>query len=706
MAQYLFLFWIGAALLVSNRVVADEKDGSSDSSNAAAERFRRANELPGLYQGKVSRERLDWHWLEGGKAWYGVRTEGGRVEYYSVDMPAGVRRPLYDSSKVAAALSEVMNQAVEPENLTLEDLSVDSTGTVFSFRYSDRWWRYLIDSNELQPSDRPSGNGLPAQSRSIRSRGQGPETYIRFVNRTKAPLRLWWMKADGSRVPYGAVEPGKEREQHTFSGHAWLVTRGDSELHAAFRAVAGGGIALLEEQMTFTDEAVERSDSRGNRRAANPPVDVPWRTEVVDGNLVLVAKEGQQKVNLTSDGSRERPYQGPFLWSPDGKYLLCGQLEPGERRTITLIDSRPDKQVQPTQQTIRYDKPGDRLDIAWPRLFKVGGEKAEAIPLATDLYANPWSLGEWRWDEDSTRFTMLYNQRGHQVIRWLAVEPSSGSVSILWEESSPTFVDYAHKQQRRELPETDELLWMSERNGWCHLYLHDSRTGQLKHSVTSGEWIVRGIERLDAESRNLWVAAGGYHAGEDPYHRHLLRASLDGGTVVPITAGDGNHEWSFSPDGKYVLDRYSRVDLPPVHQVRDAFDGRLLVQLEEADWSELIAAGWQAPERFVAKGRDGETDIYGMIIRPSHFQSGKKYPVIEQIYAGPQELTSPKGSPCNSEMCNSRSLASSWSASTAWGRVTATKPFMMSAGRIWQMLGFPTDDFGSRQPPSSTRSSI
>lgn len=639
----LFLLWVATPVSGEQSIFVDEKDRSGDLRGPASVRFRQANELPERYQGKVSRERLDWHWLEDGKAWYSVRTDGGRVEYYWVDSPSGLRRPLYEPGKVAAALSKAINQAVEPGELTLEDLSVDSQGTFLSFRYAERWWRYLMEANELQPSERSAGNGLPAQSRAIRSRGQGPETFIRFVNRTKTLLRLWWCKADGSRVPYGTVQPGQEHEQHTFTGHAWLVTRGDTELHAAFRAVAGGGVALLEEQMIFTDEADQRPAARGNRRAVSPPVDVPWRTEGVDGNLVLVAKQGQQKINLTADGSRERPYQGPFLWSPDGKYLLCGQLEPGDRRTITLIDSRPDKQLQPTQQTIRYDKPGDRLDIVWPRLFKVDGETAEAIPLATDLYANPWSLGEWRWEEDSSRFTILYNQRGHQVIRWLAVEPSSGKVSVLWEESSPTFIDYAHKQQRRELPETNELLWMSERTGWCHLYLHDWLTGQLKHPVTGGEWVVRGIERLEAESRSIWVAAGGYHAGEDPYHRHLLRASLDGASVVPITAGDGNHEWVFSPDGKYILDRYSRVDLPPVHQVRDALDGRLLVQLEEADWSELLATGWQAPERFVAKGRDGKTDIYGVIVRPSHFQPDKKYPVIEQIYAGPQGAYVPKG---------------------------------------------------------------
>ncbi|MFN6205039.1 MAG: prolyl oligopeptidase family serine peptidase [Planctomycetota bacterium] len=642
-----FLNMTGAAWTKCNQGTAADDPlpltaAGHNSGSPPSARVQGARDLAGRYQGKVQRERLDWHWLDNGRAWYGVAVAPGRLEYFWVDSVAGTRKPLYQPDALAAALAAETGSSVEPAQLRLEGLSVESDGIAIVFRWADKWWRFRNDEAKLEPAERPAGQVLLPQSRVLRSRGQGPETFIRFVNQTDEPLRLWWVQADGNRTAYGTVEPGSEREQHTFAGHAWLVTRGESEVRAAFRAVEGGGEARLESEMQFRPESEQSRQGRGNRRPAPAPVDTPWRTEVVDGKLLLMAKQGDRRIELGKDGTDERPYQGPFLWSPDGQYLLCTQLEPGDRRMITLIDSRPDDQVQPKQQTIRYDKPGDRLDRAWPRLFRISPEGGEPVPLSTELYANPWSLNEFRWESDSSRFTMLYNQRGHQVLRWLSVEPSTGSTSILWEESSPTFVDYAHKQQRRELPETNELLWMSERNGWCHLYLHDSRTGEVKHPVTKGEWVVRSIVRLDAEARQVWLEAGGFHSGEDPYHRHLLRAALDGGEVVSITAGDGDHEWTFSPDGRFILDRYSRVDLPPVHQVRDALTGRLLLDLETADWGELRSAGWQVPERFVAKGRDGITDIYGIIVRPSHFEVGKKYPVIEEIYAGPQGAHVPK----------------------------------------------------------------
>jgi dipeptidyl aminopeptidase/acylaminoacyl peptidase len=643
----LFLFTVTGALAQSAAV--PPTDGPALSStprhNAGAapdERIQKARELANRYPGKVQRERLDWHWLNGGRAWYSVAVAPDQIEFFWVDSLAGIRKPLFEPIQVAAALKAETGEAVEPAALRLGGLSVEDDGSAIVFRWGEKWWRYRRDTETLEPAERPQGQELPAHSRVMRSRGQGAETSIRFVNQTSEPLRLWWVQSDGNRVPYGAVEPGAEREQHTFSGHAWVVTRGESEVWAAFRAVENGGDALLRTEMKFAAESAQARSGRGNRRPAPSSNEGPWRTEVAAGKLFLVAKQGEQRVELGSDGTPDRPYQGPFLWSPDGQYLLCTQLEPGDRRTLTLIDSRPDDQVQPRQQTQRYDKPGDRLDLAWPRLFRITAEGGELIQLSTELFPNPWSLGEFRWETDGQRFTMFYNQRGHQVLRWLSVEPASGAVSVLWEESSPTFIDYAQKQQRRDLPETNELLWMSERNGWCHLYLHDARTGAVKQPVTTGDWVVRSIVQLDPEKRQVWVEAGGFHSGEDPYHRHLLRASLDGGEVVPITSGDGDHEWTFSPDGRFILDRFSRVDLPPVHQVRDAVDGRLLVELETADWSALRAAGWQVPERFVAKGRDGVTDIYGVIVRPSHFQPGRKYPVIEEIYAGPQGAHVPK----------------------------------------------------------------
>jgi dipeptidyl aminopeptidase/acylaminoacyl peptidase len=183
---------------------------------------------------------------------------------------------------------------------------------------------------------------------------------------------------------------------------------------------------------------------------------------------------------------------------------------------------------------------------------------------------------------------------------------------------------------------------MSERDGWNHLYLYDAMTGRVKNQITRGEWVVRGVERVDKEKRQIWFRAGGIIPGQDPYYIHYARVNFDGSSLTVLTEGDGSHTIEFSPDRQFIIDSCTRVDLPPVTELRRVEDGGLVCKLETADLSALKKAGWIAPERFVAKARDGETDIYGVIVRPTNFDPKKKYPVIENIYAGPQGAFTPK----------------------------------------------------------------
>jgi len=210
------------------------------------------------------------------------------------------------------------------------------------------------------------------------------------------------------------------------------------------------------------------------------------------------------------------------------------------------------------------------------------------------------------------------------------------------EEKSPTFIDYSQKGYLHWLDDTGELLWASERDGWNHLYLYDTKTGAVKTQVTRGPWVVRGVERIDAEQRVAWLRVMGTRASEDPYHFHLARVNLDGTGLKVLTEGDGTHKWDWSPDQRSFIDTWSRVDQPPVIELRRASDGQRMCELERADASALLATGWRGPERFVAKGRDGKTDIHGIIFRPQNFDASKKYPVIEQIYAGPHDFFVPK----------------------------------------------------------------
>jgi dipeptidyl aminopeptidase/acylaminoacyl peptidase len=226
-------------------------------------------------------------------------------------------------------------------------------------------------------------------------------------------------------------------------------------------------------------------------------------------------------------------------------------------------------------------------------------------------------------------------------MRVVAVD-TSGTARAAVDERVKTFFDYTNKRFTHYLGATREIIWMSERSGWNHLYLYDAATGRVKNPITRGEWVVRRVERVDNEKRQVWFWAGGIRPGQDPYYLHLARVNFDGSGLTVLTEGDGTHEVQFAPDGRTFIDRYSRVDLPPVNELRSAEDGRLLCTLERADASALFATGWQAPERFVAKGRDGKTDIYGVIWRPMKLDPARKYPVIEYIYAGPQGSFVPK----------------------------------------------------------------
>ncbi|HSQ57035.1 MAG TPA: prolyl oligopeptidase family serine peptidase, partial [Gemmata sp.] len=263
-------------------------------------------------------------------------------------------------------------------------------------------------------------------------------------------------------------------------------------------------------------------------------------------------------------------------------------------------------------------------------------ENCKEIPVSDELFPNPWAVRNEHWSADSKHFYFTYNHRGHTVMRLLDIDAETGKVVPVVNEECKTFFDYNSKLYVNYLDDTNEVIWMSERDGWNHLYLVDLKTHEAR-PITKGKWVVRGVDRVDARNHAIWFRALGMNTGEDPYHVHYYRIKFDGTGLVKLTEGDGTHSLEYSPDRKVYIDTYSRVDSPPIHELRSAADGKKLCDLEKADAAELLKTGIRFPERFVAKGRDGKTDIHGYIVRPSNFDPKKKYPVIESIYAGPHD---------------------------------------------------------------------
>jgi dipeptidyl-peptidase-4 len=385
---------------------------------------------------------------------------------------------------------------------------------------------------------------------------------------------------------------------------------------------------------------IAKKKGQKQRPANNASPDGKWTASIKDDNVILKPKAGGDEVVLTKDGTKADGYDNRFYWSPDSSRLIAIKTARAETRKVYLVESSPPDAQNPNLITLNYAKPGDKMPVSKPHLFDVAERKE--IPVSDELFKSPWSTGDFHWDRAGKEFVFLYNQRGHQALRVVGIDGKTGAARAIIDETSATFIDYNGKFFRQDIEATGEIIWMSERDGWNHLYLIDQATGTVKNQITKGEWLVRGVDRVDVKRRQIWFRAGGIYPSQDPYHIHYCRINFDGTGLVKLTAGDGTHTIRFSPDGRFLIDTYSRVDLAPVTELRKVEDGSLVCTLERGDMSLLVKAGWQVPERFVAKGRDGVTDIYGVIYRPSNFNENKTYPVIEAIYAGPQGSFVPK----------------------------------------------------------------
>jgi dipeptidyl aminopeptidase/acylaminoacyl peptidase len=376
---------------------------------------------------------------------------------------------------------------------------------------------------------------------------------------------------------------------------------------------------------------------------AEPKKSPDGKLEALINNYnVAIRQTGSRETRLLSTDGSEGGYYDPasIAWSPDSSKLAVYKVTPGYRRYVHYVQSSPEDQLQPEDSVMQYAKPGDVLDVERPFVFDVATGKGQIVDSA--LFPNAYDMSPLSWRKDGSAFTFEYNQRGHQIYRVIEVNAATAQARMLVGEAAKTFFCYSGKKFRSDVADGKEIVWMSERDGWNHLYLYDGATGAVKNQITKGDWAVRNVVRVDEETRQIVFSANGMYPGKDPYFVHYYRINFDGTGLTPLTTTDANHTVWFSPDRQYYVDTYSRVDMPPVSELHKTADASLVMELQKADITELKKAGWKPPEVFVAKARDGTTDIWGVIFRPTNFDPTKKYPVIENIYAGPQGSFVPK----------------------------------------------------------------
>ena len=311
-----------------------------------------------------------------------------------------------------------------------------------------------------------------------------------------------------------------------------------------------GGVGAADAAVAGSPVRSPELDINGGEPKLSP--DGKREAMIRNYNVAIRTVGSREVVMLSTDGSEGGYYEPESLaWSPDSTRLAVYKVRPGQRRYVHYVESSPEDQLQPEHSVLQYAKPGDVLDVERPVLFHV--ETKARIAVDTALFPDPYDMSRLDWRLDSSAVTFEYNQRGHQVYRVISIDAVSGAARAIITEESKTFFCYSGKKFRHDLDDGKAIVWMSERDGWNHLYLYDGVTGSVKSQITRGAWAVRSVVQVDTKARQIYFAASGMYPGKDPYFVHYYRINLDGTGLLALTRSDANHTIVLSADARQYV---------------------------------------------------------------------------------------------------------------------------------------------------------
>jgi dipeptidyl-peptidase 4 len=374
-----------------------------------------------------------------------------------------------------------------------------------------------------------------------------------------------------------------------------------------------------------------------------------WVREAASGKETQLTTDGVKDFGYATDNPGWQYTDHPIvLWSPDSRRIATYQQDQRAVGEMYLVKTQPG---HPQLLRWKYPMAGDPV-IATLRRVVIDVEKRTVVPLQIapdphrsspcyDVECGDGTLADAQWNADSTQLAFISTSRDHKVAQLRVADAATGAVRPVLEERAATFYESDISESNfgavnwRYLPESNEVIWYSARDDWAHLYLYDLTTGKLKHRITQGAWNVVQVLKVDAKARVVYFLGVGREPGRNPYFVHLYKVGLDGKHLQLLTPENATHDVSLAPSGRYFIDRYSTPDTPPVTVLRDS-SGKLLLPLEKADISGLTAKGWVQPTPITVKARDGSTDLYGLLFKPTHFDPTRRYPIVNEIYPGPQ----------------------------------------------------------------------
>jgi dipeptidyl-peptidase 4 len=405
-------------------------------------------------------------------------------------------------------------------------------------------------------------------------------------------------------------------------------------------AVRGTSESTSEEQPRIDTRAVLSPDGKRSAFIRNYNL---WVRDAATGGETQLTKDGVPDFGYATDNAGWTKSDRPvLLWSPDSKKIATFQHDGRGVRDMYLLRTgvgRPDLEAW------KYPLPGDTDIFKIQRVIvDVDAVRVTRLQMPPDAHRSSLcdhvscagTFADVQWGADATQLAFISTSRDHKKAQFRIADAASGNIRDVLQETVETYYEGGDDRPNwRYLAATNEVIWFSERENWGHLYLYDARTGDLKNRITSGDGNVTQIAQIDEKNRVVYFMGVGKEKGRDPYFTHLYRVGFDGKNQTLLTPEDANHVVTMSASGRFFVDSYSKPDAPPVAVLRDN-QGKLIRTLEQADISRLAAIGWKPPIPIIVKARDGMTDLYGLLYRPTTFDAAKKYPFINHIYPGPQ----------------------------------------------------------------------
>ena len=395
--------------------------------------------------------------------------------------------------------------------------------------------------------------------------------------------------------------------------------RGDPHASTEAEAAARAAPRVVRQGFTSGAPAVMEVPSPDGRWLLTEKDDDLWIRASFDGREQPVMEDGEEDYAWRVQGA---------MWAPDGSRAAVMKVDTRRMPRVPILHWL--KQTEEVEYA-PFSKAGNPYRRQEVHIVDVHGRQSVAV----DVGDEDQLLSPVGWLPDGSEFLFLRMLRSYQTLQLVVADPATGETRVVLEETQPTFIKGigttpSWRSLARPLSDGERFLWISERDGWDHLYLY-GMDGRLLARLTEGEWPVLGVVHVDDDGGYVYFTA---HREERLYDTHLYRVPLSGGDVVRLTEGEGQHSAAISPNGAFLVDTHSSTRRPPRTDVRTAA-GEWVGMVTEADVSALDELGWSPPEEFVVKAADGETDLYGLIYKPHDFDPGAKYPVIDYIYNGP-----------------------------------------------------------------------